>query len=84
MIPWDKIGHFAVGFTIFTITAKIAAYFMPCSDILAGIITVAAAVGKELWDATINPVTGKQRGNPDMLDAAATILGGAVAALILF
>jgi len=59
----DKVAHFAVGYTIFS---------------------VAAAVGKELWDATINPVTGKQRGNPDMLDAAATILGGAVAALILF
>ena len=63
MPPIDKIAHALAG-------AAIAAGLMPFGVIPALLAVVAAAVGKELWDA-------QGHGTPDHIDALVTILGGA-------
>lgn len=59
----DKIAHALAG-------AAIAAALLPFGVIPALLAVIAAAVGKELWDA-------QGHGTPDRIDALATILGGA-------
>lgn len=60
--PIDKQAHFFSG-------GFLAALFYPVGIETALLAVIAAAVFKELWDAT-----GK--GTPEALDAIATLLGG--------
>jgi len=65
LLPQDKANHFAYG----AILAAIGCLFSP----LAGAaLCVAFAVGKEVYDR----LSGK--GNPEFLDAIATIAGGVI------
>jgi hypothetical protein len=64
--PIDKITHFLAGSTI-------AAALLPWGVIPALLAVIVAAVGKELWDA-------QGHGTPDIMDAVATIIGGAAMA----
>ena len=64
MIPLDKLAHFYSG-------GFLAALLMPFGMPTAWLGVAAAAVLKELWDAT-------GRGTPDWKDAFATIVGGSV------
>lgn len=66
MIPHDKLLHFAVGVLVF---AAILPFSGPW---FAFAVACIAAVGKEAYDH----LTGK--GTPELLDAAATVAGGAV------
>lgn len=61
-IPIDKIAHTLAG-------AAIAAALLPFGLIPALLAIVAAAVGKELWDA-------QGHGTPDHIDALVTVIGG--------
>lgn len=64
-LPQDKANHFAYG----AVLAAIGCLFSP----LAGAaLCVAFAVAKEVYDRA----SGK--GNPEILDAIATIVGGVV------
>ena len=62
MMQRDKITHTLAG-------AAIAAAMLPLGVIPALMSVIAAAVGKELWDAQGN-------GTPDRIDALATVAGG--------
>ena len=62
-MPTDKLLHLLVGIAI-------AAILYPFGLIPALVAVVVAAIGKELWDKT-------GRGTPELLDAVATIAGGA-------
>ena len=64
MIASDKLAHFHAGIAV-------AALAYPFGLIPAMLAVVIAAVGKELWDAQGN-------GTPEVMDAVATVLGGAV------
>jgi len=64
VIPLDKLAHFFSG-------GFLAALLMPFGMPTAWVGVAAAAVLKELWDAT-------GRGTPDWKDAFATIVGGSV------
>jgi len=64
VIPLDKLAHFYSG-------GFLAALLMPFGMPTAWLGVAAAAVLKELWDAT-------GRGTPDWKDAFATIVGGSV------
>lgn len=61
-IPIDKITHALAG-------AAIAAALLPFGVIPALLAVIAAAVGKELWDA-------QGHGTPDHIDAVVTVAGG--------
>lgn len=63
MPPLDKQTHTLAG-------AAIAAALLPFGVIPALLAVIAAAVGKELWDA-------QGHGTPDHIDALVTVLGGA-------
>ena len=63
MIAPDKITHTLAG-------AAIAAALMPFGVIPALLAVIAAAVGKEVWDA-------QGHGTPDRIDALVTVAGGA-------
>ena len=65
-IPIDKIAHTLAG-------AAIAAALLPFGLIPALLAIVAAAVGKELWDA-------QGHGTPDHIDALVTVIGGVLMA----
>ena len=65
-IPIDKIAHTLAG-------AAIAAALLPFGLIPALLAIVAAAVGKELWDA-------QGHGTPDVYDALVTVIGGVLMA----
>lgn len=75
MIPYDKALHALVGGGIFS-----AAYVvftlagLPALHIAAGAV-VLAAVGKEVYD-----YLNRDRHTPDLMDAVATIIGGAISA----
>lgn len=60
--PIDKITHTLAG-------AFIAAALLPFGIIPALLAVVAAAVGKEIWDA-------QGHGTPDRIDALVTVAGG--------
>ena len=60
----DKLAHFLAGIAV-------AALAYPFGVVPALLFTLAAAIGKEIWDA-------KGHGTPEILDAVATLLGGAV------
>ena len=60
--PIDKITHTLAG-------AAIAAALLPLGVIPALLAVIAAAVGKELWDA-------QGKGTPDKWDAITTLAGG--------
>ena len=62
-MPIDKIAHTLAG-------AAIAAALLPLGVIPALLAVIAAAVGKELWDA-------QGHGTPDHIDALVTVAGGA-------
>jgi hypothetical protein len=62
-MPTVKLLHLLVGITI-------AATLYPLGLIPSGVAVVVASIGKELWDKT-------GRGTPELLDAVATIAGGA-------
>lgn len=62
-IPIDKITHALAG-------AAIAAALLPWGVIIAMMVVISAAVGKELWDA-------QGHGTPDRIDALVTVAGGA-------
>jgi hypothetical protein len=66
MIAADKLAHFCAGIAV-------AAVVYPFGLVPAAVATIAAAVGKELWDAQGN-------GTPEVMDAVATLLGGCVLA----
>ena len=66
MIAPDKIAHFLAGAAIAGLAVAYGA-----SPALAIAASVFAAVAKEIHDAT-------GRGTPEVLDALATILGGAL------
>ena len=59
----DKVSHFCVGMSI-------VAILYPFGILPAAAATMIAAVGKEVWDSYGN-------GTPDVMDAVATIVGGA-------
>lgn len=63
VIPSDKANHFCYG-------AALAFAGSFHSIEAGGLVCAAAAIGKEIYDKR----SGK--GTPDLLDAAATILGG--------
>ena len=63
-LPFDKITHTLAG-------AAIAAALLPFGLIPALLSVLAAAVGKELWDA-------QGHGTPDRIDALVTVIGGAL------
>ena len=65
MIPLDKQLHFYSG-------GMLAGLLMPLSVQLAVFGVIFAAIGKELYDLL------SKRGTPEIMDAVATILGGAV------
>ena len=60
----DKLAHFLAGIAV-------AALAYPFGVVPALLLTLAAAIGKEIWDA-------KGHGTPEILDAVATLFGGAV------
>lgn len=62
MMQLDKIAYTLAG-------AAIAAALLPLGVIPALLAIVAAAVGKELWDA-------QGHGTPDHIDALVTVIGG--------
>lgn len=62
----DKITHTLAG-------AAIAAALLPWGVIPALLAVIAAAVGKEVWDA-------QGHGTPDHIDAMATVIGGVLMA----
>jgi hypothetical protein len=62
-MPTDKLLHLLVGISI-------AAILYPFGLIPAMVAVAVAAISKELWDKT-------GRGTPELLDAVATIAGGA-------
>jgi len=66
MMQLDKITHTLAG-------AAIAAALLPFGLIPALLAIVAAAVGKELWDA-------QGHGTPDVYDALVTVIGGVLMA----
>jgi hypothetical protein len=66
MMQLDKITHTLAG-------AAIAAALLPWGVIPALLSVLAAAVGKELWDA-------QGHGTPDRIDALATVIGGVLMA----
>jgi len=78
MLPHDKALHALIGAAIFS-----AAYVLftlaglPSLHIAAGAV-VLAAVGKEVYD-----YLNRDKHTPDLLDALATLAGGAVVALPL-
>ena len=63
MIPTDKLLHLLVGIAI-------AAILYPFGILWACLAVFIAAIGKEAYDAT-------GRGNVELLDAVATLAGGA-------
>jgi hypothetical protein len=63
-MPTDKLLHILVGIAI-------AAILYPLGLIPAVVAVVVVAISKELWDRT-------GRGTPELLDAVATIAGGAL------
>lgn len=75
MLPHDKSLHALVGSAIFS-----AAYVLftlaglPALHIAAGAV-VLAAVGKEVYDRL-----NRDKHTPDLMDAVATIIGGAISA----
>jgi hypothetical protein len=88
-LPKDKANHLAYGALTFSILLLIAHFLFPADQIgFAFLITVISAIGKEASDAWINwKATGDPMKGPhgvELLDAVATIFGGALAALPLF
>ena len=87
-LPRDKANHLFYGATTFSLVLLIAHFLFPADQIgFACLITVLSAIGKEVSDAWIN---WKTTGNPmqgphgvELLDAIATISGGALAGLPL-
>ena len=67
----DKLLHFVVGAVIFSVV-----YVVFPSLLIAGGAVVLAAIGKEVHD-----YLHRDRRTPDMMDAVATVIGGAVCAL---
>ena len=63
MIPADKLLHILAGIAI-------AAAVAPFGAVPAFCAVLVAAIGKELYDRT-------GRGTPELLDAVATVAGGA-------
>lgn len=63
MIPRDKLAHFLAGIAI-------AAMLAPFGFVAAMVVTMLAAVVKEMWDAIGS-------GKAEALDSLATMLGGA-------
>jgi hypothetical protein len=63
MIPTDKLLHILVGIAIAAAVAPFGAAPAFCAVLIA-------AIGKELYDRT-------GRGTPELLDAVATVAGGA-------
>lgn len=63
MIAADKLAHFHAGIAV-------AALAYPFGLLPAVLATVFAAVAKEVWDV-------ENEGVPDVLDALATLAGGA-------
>lgn len=64
MIPSDKLAHFLAGIAV-------AALAYPFGVFPALLLTLLIACGKEVWDAQGN-------GTPEVLDALATLVGGAL------
>lgn len=75
VIPADKANHAVYGSAIFA-AAYVIFHFagLPALHIAAGAV-VLAAIGKEIYDR-IN----RDRHTPDLMDAVATIAGGAISA----
>lgn len=67
----DKLLHFVVGAVIFS-----AVYVLFPNLLIAGGAVILAAIGKEVYD-----YIHRDRHTPDMMDAVATVIGGAVCAL---
>ncbi|CAB4240992.1 hypothetical protein UFOVP24_32 [uncultured Caudovirales phage] len=87
-LPQDKANHLAYGALTFSIVLLIAHFLFPNDQIgFACLITVLSAIGKEASDAWINwKATGDPMKGPhgvELLDAVATISGGALAGLPL-
>lgn len=88
-LPQDKANHLAYGALTFCLVLLIAHFLFPNDQIgFAALVTVLSAVGKEAHDAWVNwKATGNPKKGPhgvELLDAVATISGGALAALPLF
>lgn len=89
LIPQDKANHLVYGAVIFTVMFLLTHFvYADYQTLIAGLAVVFIAVGKEANDAFIN---WKATGNPmqgphgvEVLDAAATIIGGVIVALPLF
>jgi hypothetical protein len=87
-LPQDKANHLAYGALTFSIVLLLAHFMFPNDQIgFAGLITVLSAIGKEAHDAWVNwKTTGDPMQGPhgvELLDAVATISGGALAGLPL-
>ena len=88
-LPQDKANHLAYGALTFCLVFLVAHFLFPSDQIgFAALVTVLSSIGKEVHDAWVN---WKATGNPmkgphgvELLDAVATISGGALAALPLF
>jgi len=88
-LPQDKANHLAYGALTFCLVFLVAHFLFPSIQLsFAFLVTVLSAIGKETNDALVN---WKATGNPmkgphgvELLDAVATISGGALAALPLF
>ena len=88
-LPQDKANHLAYGAAIFSVALLAAHHLMPSHQVLiAGLVVLFMAVGKEANDAWINyKATGNPMQGPhgvELLDAVATCSGGVLAALPLF
>lgn len=85
-LPQDKANHLAYGAVIFSAALLAAHHLMPSHQVLiAGLVVLFMAVGKEANDAWINYRTaGLPPHGVELLDAVATCAGGLLAALPLF
>jgi hypothetical protein len=79
-LPQDKANHLVYGAVIFCVALLVAH-----SVLVAGLVVLVFAVGKEASDAWANyKATGTPPHGVELLDAVATCAGGALAALPLF
>jgi hypothetical protein len=85
-LPQDKANHLAYGAVIFSVALLAAHHLVPSHQVLiAGLVVLFMAVGKEANDAWINyKATGAPPHGVELLDAVATCAGGVLAALPLF
>lgn len=75
MLPYDKSLHALVGAAIFSAAYTLFSIAgLPALHIAAGAV-VLAAVGKEVYD-----YLNRDKHTPDLMDAVATIIGGAISA----